>query len=225
MNSKIFDIRTSTNALATLTNLSGVSKDIWDKYVGHEQEYEYVDDLVEDVIRTHGHMPNSFTDFDFIFFMLLQVQMAVNLFAKLVYLIPKSNTKEFCCWPVGRKFYYDFSICGFLSIWDISPYGGLVHARPEVLMNLDKLLNLSLSREWANTHTPYQVTAKAPGDMIIYYGDDGRNDTEKVIYYLTKAYDTAFGAPREEILLIKNDLQIPPQNIIDISTFVHWQRM
>ena len=78
MNSKIFDIRTSTNALATLTNLSGVSKDIWD---------EYVDDLVEDVIRTHGHMPNSFTDFDFIFFMLLQVQMAVNLFAKLVYLI------------------------------------------------------------------------------------------------------------------------------------------
>lgn len=50
MNSKIFDIRTSTNALATLTNLSGVSKDIWDKYVGHEQEYEYVDDLVEDVI-------------------------------------------------------------------------------------------------------------------------------------------------------------------------------
>ena len=87
MNSKIFDIRTSTNALATLTNLSGVSKDIWDKYVGHEQEYEYVDDLVEDVIRTHGHMPNSFTDFDFIFFMLLQVQMAVNLFAKLVYLI------------------------------------------------------------------------------------------------------------------------------------------
>ena len=87
MNSKIFDIRTSTNALATLTNLSGVSKDIWDKYVGHEQEYEYVDELVEDVIRTHGHMPNSFTDFDFIFFMLLQVQMAVNLFAKLVYLI------------------------------------------------------------------------------------------------------------------------------------------
>lgn len=75
---------------------------------------------------------------------------------------PKSNTKEFCCWSVGRKFYYDFSICGFLSIWDISPYGGLVHARPEVLMNLDKLLNLSLSREWANTHTPYQVTAKAP---------------------------------------------------------------
>lgn len=138
---------------------------------------------------------------------------------------PKSNTKEFCCWSVGRKFYYDFSICGFLSIWDISPYGGLVHARPEVLMNLDKLLNLSLSREWTNTHTPYQVTAKAPGDMIIYDGDDGRNDTEKVIYYLTKAYDTAFGAPREEILLIKNDLQIPPQNIIDISPFVHWQRM
>lgn len=52
---------------------------------------------------------------------------------------PKSNTKEFCCWSVGRKFYYDFSICGFLSIWDISPYGGLVHARPEVLMNLDKI--------------------------------------------------------------------------------------
>ena len=60
MNSKIFDIRTSTNALATLTNLSGVSKDIWDKYVGHEQEYEYVDDLVEDVIRTYAKFIHGF---------------------------------------------------------------------------------------------------------------------------------------------------------------------
>lgn len=81
---------------------------------------------------------------------------------------PKSNTKEFCCWSVGRKFYYDFSICGFLSIWDISPYGGLVHARPEVLMNLDKLLNLSLSREWANTHM-VQERANWPKKI-------GRND-------------------------------------------------
>lgn len=268
MNSKIFDIRTSASALDTLTNLSGVSKDIWDKYLGHEQEYEYVDDLVEDVIRSHGHIPTSFMDFDFIFFhvttsangcksihetgildlkntyLCLQSELRQFLDAHNITIdiskhilthsankyniefgsCPKSNTKEYFCWSVGRKFYYDFSICGFLSIWDISPYGGLVHARPEVLMDLDKLLNLSLSREWAETHTPYQVTAKVPGDMIIFDGDNGWNDIEKVIYYLTKAYNTAFGTPREEILLIKNDLQISPQNIIDISPFTNWQR-
>lgn len=268
MSSNIFDIRTSDNALSTLTNLSGVSKEIWEKYLGHEQEYEYVDDLVEDVIRSHGHIPNSFMDFEFIFFhvttsangcksflqtgildlrntylcpqselrqfldahdIIIDLSKHILTHAGNKYNIefgecPKSNTKEYFSWSVGRKFYYDFSICGFLSVCDIIPYGGLVHTRPEFLMNMDKLLNLSLSREWADTHTTYQVTAKVPGDMIIFNGDDDWNDTKRVIYYLTKAYDTAFGTPREEILLIKDEHQIPPQNIIDISPFTNWQK-
>jgi len=47
---KKYDIRSSANARKTLVGLSGVDISTWEKYVGHEREYRYTDDLVEDVI-------------------------------------------------------------------------------------------------------------------------------------------------------------------------------
>lgn len=44
-------------------------------------------------------------------------------------------------WAVGRKFYYDFCVCGFLSISNNYEYGGYVHRRPEILFDIDNLLN------------------------------------------------------------------------------------
>lgn len=41
-------------------------------------------------------------------------------------------------------------------------------------------------------------------------------------HLFTKAYTTAFGAPSEEILLLKNGVQIPPDRIIDISPLSCW---
>lgn len=49
------------------------------------------------------------------------------------------------------------------------------------------------------------------------FGDEGLD-----LLYLTKAYTTAFGAPSEEILLLKNGVQIPPDRIIDISPLSCW---
>lgn len=45
-----YDIRSSANACKTLVGLSGVDISTWEKFVGHESEYRYTDDLVEEVI-------------------------------------------------------------------------------------------------------------------------------------------------------------------------------
>lgn len=137
---------------------------------------------------------------------------------------PRFDTEERDCWSIGRKFYFDFTTCGFLSVWERSPYGGQVHRRPEILMDIDNLLNLNLSNEWATTHVPYEVVAKVSGDKIVYDGYDEQSEREKVIYYLTKAYQTAFGDTSEDVLLLKNNIQIPADDIIEIKPLTHWNR-
>ena len=135
---------------------------------------------------------------------------------------PRQDTLAYKCWSVGRKFYYDYTTCGFLSVWERSPYGGQVHRRPELLFDIDELLNLDLSREWESTHNAYEVVAKVSGEDIIFDGDDYQNDECKVLMYLTYAYQTAFGEPLERILLIENNIQIPPSNILEINPLEYW---
>ena len=51
-----------------LVGLSGVDISTWEKFVGHESEYRYTDDLVEDVIKRFGHLPRTYLDFNFVYF-------------------------------------------------------------------------------------------------------------------------------------------------------------
>lgn len=136
---------------------------------------------------------------------------------------PRQDTLAYKCWSVGRKFYFDYTTCGFLSVWERSPYGGQVHQRPEILLDIDNLLGLNLSHEWMSTHDPYEIVAKVSGEKIVYDGDDNQNEKDKVLYYLTKAYLTALGEPSEEIILIKNHVQIPPKDILEINPMVYWK--
>lgn len=135
-----------------------------------------------------------------------------------------SYSEDDACRNIGRKFYYDFTICGFLSIWDKSPYGGNVHCWPEILVDIDNFLKLNLSREWHLSHEAYEIVAQIPGIDIVYDGDDNKSEKEKIIEYLTKAYNTAFGAPFEEIILLKNNVQVPPERIIEITPFRYWNQ-
>lgn len=132
------------------------------------------------------------------------------------------DSKAYACWSIGRKFYYDFTTCGFLSVWDESAYGGNVHYRPEILDDIDNLLNLTLSQEWHLSHKAYEVVAIIPGTDIVYDGDNDQSEKDKIINYLTKAYNTAFGAPSEEVVLLKNNVQVPPQRIIEITPLRYW---
>lgn len=134
---------------------------------------------------------------------------------------PRKDTVEYYCWSIGRKFYFDFTTCGFLSIWEISPYGGQVHRRPEILMDIDNLLQTDLSQEWANTHIAYEVIAQIKGSNIVCINDEF-DEKAKVLSYLTRAYYAAFGSPSEEILLVKNNVHIPPTDILDIRRFEYW---
>lgn len=265
-----YDIRSTEYAQQTLSALTGVSIPTWESYLDHEREYAYPDDLVADVIDTHGHLPDSYMDFEFIYFHVTtsangcaSIQRHGLLDLKRAYSCQDSELRRFLeehdiyidldkktlayrdqafditfysgirprqdatasnCWSIGRKFYFDFTSCGFLSVWERQPYGGQVHRRPEILSDIDKLLNLRLSQEWTLTHEPYEIVAKVSGEKIVYDGDDEQSEKEKVLYYLTKAYWTAFGEPSEEILLIKNNVQIPPKDIIEIKPLSHWRQ-
>ena len=260
---KKYDIRSSVNARKTLVELSGVDFSIWKKYVGHEREYRYIDDLVEDVIKTYGQFPKNYLDFDFIYFhvttsandcatikkygildlkqvylckeseirifldqhgVFLDLDNGLLTFNGSIYDItfnsekcPRTGTQEYLCWSIGRKFYYDYATCGFLSIWERSPYGGQVHCRPEILWDIDNLLRLDLSGEWEKSHFPYEITAHVKGSDIVFDGDEDQSDKDKVLMYLTMAYDTAFGGPFEHVLLMKNGVQIPQTDIMEIK--------
>ena len=97
-----------------------------------------------------------------------------------------------------------------------------MHFRPEILMNIDDLLDLDLSHKWAETHIPYEVVAQVSGENIIYDGYDESSDRDKVLDYLTRAYLTAFGEPTEQILLLKNNIQIHPSDIVEINPLKYW---
>lgn len=262
-----YDIRTTEYAQQTLTNLTGVPISVWERYFGHEHKYKYTDYLVSDVINSHGFLPRSYRDFEFVYF---HVTTSANRCASFwkhgildlrqSYLChdselraflekhdihiniddsilihrghefditygdcPRQDREAYKRWSIGRKFYYDYTTCGFLSVWERSSYGGQVHHRPEILMNIDDLLGLNLSREWISTHDPYEIVAKVSGEKIVYDSDDDQSDEDKVLNYLTKAYWTAFGEPSENILLIKNNVQIPPADVLEIKPLGYWK--
>ena len=266
---KKYDIRSSVKACKTLEELSKVDISTWKKYVGHEKEYEYIDDLVEDVIRKHGRLPKSYLDFDFIYFhvttsankcaaikkygildlkkaylckeseirifldqhgVLLDLDKSLLTFNGKSYDIsfnsercPTTGTQEYLCWSIGRKFYFDYTTCGFLSISERSPYGGQVHRRPEILWDINNLLRLNLTEKWERSHFPYEITAHVKGSDIVFDGNEEQSDKDKVLMYLTMAYDTAFGNSFEHVLLMKNGVQIPPTSIIGIKPFSCWK--
>lgn len=136
---------------------------------------------------------------------------------------PSFGSVAYARWCIGRKLYYDFTTCGFLSVSVNGPYGGDVHYRPEILSDIDRLLNLSLSQEWCVNHQPYEIVAMVPGTDIVYDSDDNQSSREKVLNYLTKAYLAAFGSTSEEILLLKNNIHIPANRIIEINPLRYWR--
>ena len=264
-----YDIRSSANACKTLVGLSGVDISTWEQFVGHESEYRYTDDLVEDVIKRFGHLPRTYLDFNFVYFhvttsaneceaikkygildlqqaylcdeselrvfldrhgIIINIEDALLTYNGKVFDIsynagncPRTGTQEYLCWSIGRKIYYDFTTCGFLSVWERSPYGGQGHCRPEILWDIDNLLRLNLSEEWEQSHFPYEIVAQVNGSDIVFDGDDDQSDKDKVLMYLTMAYDTAFGEPFEHILLMKNGIQISPDRIIEIKPLTCWR--
>ena len=64
----IYDIRSSNDALKTLINLTHVPMEIWMRYLSEINKYEYIDNMVEEVVDLYGEMPQSYEDWDFTYF-------------------------------------------------------------------------------------------------------------------------------------------------------------
>ena len=75
----------------------------------------------------------------------------------------------------------------------------MVHRRPEILWEIDELLDTHLSCEWEKTHTTYEILAKANGSDICYPYDDESPEEDKVIAYIVMAYNEALYGGSENI--------------------------
>ncbi len=134
-----------------------------------------------------------------------------------------SGSEKSLCRAIARKFFFDFTSCGFLSVWDKHPYGGRVHVRPEILQNIDDLLRTNLSDEWASTHLPYEIIIRIKGDKILYDSDADQSEKEKDIHYLVMAYNKALGDVSETTVLLKDHVSIPASDIVDIKPLTYWK--
>lgn len=131
------------------------------------------------------------------------------------------DTETYKAWLVGRRFNYDFCVNGFLQIDPKSIYPGYVHKRPEILQNIDDLLHLNLSKEWAQSHSTYEVIAKVSGRNLVCDSEQPTSDG-KVIYYLCQAYNAAYGDRSTIVEILKNNIQIPARDILQINPFPFW---
>lgn len=131
------------------------------------------------------------------------------------------DSEEYACWSVGRKLYYDFTVCGFLSINPKNIYGGYIHLRPEILSDIDKLLKTNLSDKWKRTHRTYEIVFRIPVKDTVYNGWDD-DDYGQVMCYLSDAYICACTRPSTIELLCKNHVEILPEQIIEYGEFEEW---
>ena len=138
---------------------------------------------------------------------------------------PRDNeSEEYAAWSVGRKFYYDFTVCGFFSINGNRPYDGNVHRRPEILWDLDNLLKTDLQRDWMQTHQAYEIVFKVPFRDILYGGWDSDTEEEMAMSYLTDAYMCVSTEPDTKDVLCKNGVEISPYQILECNRFTLWDR-
>lgn len=135
---------------------------------------------------------------------------------------PNKNTAEYWRRSVGRKFYSDYTTCGFFSVDIEYPYGGQVHLRPEVLENIGNLLHLDLSREWQLGHSPYEIVAKLKFKNVSYHVESCEDEFDPFIHYLAMAYCNAFESISERILITNSNVHIPPQDIMEITPITYW---
>lgn len=136
---------------------------------------------------------------------------------------PKDErSKEYAAWSVGRRFYFDYTLCGFLSINNRDVYGGLVHHRPEVLFDIDNLLDTDLQNQWIRTHDAYEVSFIIPEHDCVYNVYDEDDEQDRVMYYLTDAYHCISTGPKTIDILCKNGVYVPPRKILECKRFYQW---
>jgi len=125
------------------------------------------------------------------------------------------SSKAHHLWAVGRKFYYDYCICGFLSFDHEHPYGGNVHERPEILFNISELIGKRIDDLWRDTHKCYVIKFSVPF-LDTHCNIEGNIQRG----LLCNAFWNAMREKTDEIdVLLKDGIKIPANKIISIDRF------
>ena len=114
-----YDIRSSANACKTLVGLSGVDISTWEQFVGHESEYRYTDDLVEDVIKRFGHLPRTYLDFNFVYFHVTTSANeceAIKKYGMSVFCLEIKSCSSLIRFMASSRWWLSTSDCSFCSL-------------------------------------------------------------------------------------------------------------
>ncbi len=133
------------------------------------------------------------------------------------------ESKEYAAWSVGRKFHFDFTVCGFLSLNENDVYGGWVHKRPEILADIDELLETTLQKQWQDRHRAYEIVFKVPLLNTAYNGWDSDTEYEMIMEYLVDAYMCISTGPNTKEILCQNGLEIGADQILECNKFELWK--
>ena len=131
------------------------------------------------------------------------------------------SEEEQLCKKIGYRLYRDFCVCGFLSIDESRPYLTRIDQKPEFLMDIGNLIGKAIDQEWACTHHSYEVIAKVPSSNVVCESEQP-TDKGKLLCYLCFAFNNAIENISQNVLLCKDGISIPPQDIVEVMPFTGW---
>lgn len=134
---------------------------------------------------------------------------------------------------VAHRVYYDYCVNGFLLNDNIYGYGTAIHERPEFLMTLQELFPhvQKIESEWKNKAKSYRIDFFAAINQVHRFNfelDEQRDppyndwielDDEMKIkkWMLSHAIERANNNLYENYLYVKDEVSIPPSQIISIT--------
>lgn len=134
---------------------------------------------------------------------------------------------------IAHRVYYDFCVNGFMLNDNVFEYGTRLHERPEFLMTLSKLFSEAnqIEQYWEGNAKSYRIDFYATIDQIHRFNfeldeerdppyDGWLNLDDKVKlkkWMLSHAIDRANNKLSEEYLYIRDDVIIPPEQIISYN--------
>lgn len=119
----------------------------------------------------------------------------------------------------------DTMICGFLLYNQNQVYSANVHERPEVLKNINELMNLefnldiNLEEDWQSLCKPYTVYVELNATKTTFFNDYKK---EAINYLLVCALDAAKGNTFDEFIYLKRDQKVDTKEIVKVEPRSIW---
>lgn len=130
-----------------------------------------------------------------------------------------------CLKEIARRIYDDNAVNGFLT--KEGKYASPINETPEILLKIYEKLHsdLNLTEDWKKDCKAYIIYFFAylnQIQMCSFDLEDEYDDSELIIKLLEYAIDKVINNMGQKILYIKNDIDIPAEQITNIMPFKHW---